>query len=79
MRTLNPISSSMFFAMKNTLAGRSASRRMKYGYHSRPKGIDDLKLDNVRLERHLFPGKPRRTKDFVMRSPSALEIICPLP
>ena len=29
---------SMFLAMKRTLAGRSASRRMKYGYHSLPKG-----------------------------------------
>jgi hypothetical protein len=29
---------SMFFAMKKTLAGRSASRRMKYGYHSCPNG-----------------------------------------
>ena len=29
---------SMFLAMKNTLAGRSPKRRMKYGYHSVPKG-----------------------------------------
>ncbi len=27
-----------FFAMKNTFAGRSPRRRMKYGYHSVPKG-----------------------------------------
>ncbi len=27
-----------FFAMNNTLAGLSASLRMKYGYHSLPKG-----------------------------------------
>ncbi len=26
-------------AIKNTFAGRSASRRMKYGYHSVPNGI----------------------------------------
>jgi len=29
---------SMFLAMNSTLAGRSASRRMKYGYHARPNG-----------------------------------------
>jgi hypothetical protein len=27
-----------FLARKSTFAGRSASRRMKYGYHSSPKG-----------------------------------------
>lgn len=29
---------SRFLAMKRALAGRSARRRMKYGYHSVPKG-----------------------------------------
>lgn len=29
----------MFRAMKNTFAGRSPSRRMKYGYHSVPNGM----------------------------------------
>jgi hypothetical protein len=29
-----------FLARKRTLAGRSARRRMKYGYHSSPKGGD---------------------------------------
>src|ERR1019366_2338748 len=29
----------MFRAMKSTLAGRSARRRMKYGYHSVPNGM----------------------------------------
>ena len=29
---------SIFLAMKNKLAGRSPSLRMKYGYHSVPKG-----------------------------------------
>ena len=29
---------SKFRAMKNTFAGRSPNRRMKYGYHSVPNG-----------------------------------------
>ena len=29
----------MFFAMNSTFAGRSARRRMKYGYHSVPNGM----------------------------------------
>lgn len=32
----------MFLAMKTTLAGRSARRRMKYGYHSVPNGMYTL-------------------------------------
>ena len=34
-----PYPRSRFLAINQTLAGRSASRRMKYGYHSVPNGI----------------------------------------
>ena len=34
-----PYCRNMLRAMNSTLAGRSASRRMKYGYHSDPNGI----------------------------------------
>jgi hypothetical protein len=35
----DPYFRSKFLATNNALAGRSARRRMKYGYHSAPKGI----------------------------------------
>src|SRR5580692_6880422 len=37
-RSRNDHLRSILRAMKNTFAGRSPSRRMKYGYHSVPKG-----------------------------------------